>query len=212
MKITKLAIQESDYPSADILMTYVEALSLYKKDNEDLDEEIKIHIDNLPTPRKIKQDFSIEESKILFETVNYLWKKITGSDIILENKKVKTQEPLMGNYWILRNGIIIEGENHYTAIKRNIPLISTLLDIGGFTLQYYLAGHPNKLIQFILLKGGIRMFIKKDGKGFFQLSSETYGNWGKEKIKKMDLHKKIVKIIDFNAPYKGWTNGISILL
>lgn len=211
VKITKLA-QNKKIPDAETLALCVLTLKVYLKDNENIPEEYKDLISKLPSPRQIRQNFSIKECEVLYETVNYLWNKIIGQDVIPEKEIQKAPEKLCGNYWMLKGGILLKGVNHHNIIKLNTTLFCSLLNIGGMTLQEYLTGHPDKLIWFIIRNGGVRMFITKDGRYYSQCSPETYGKWARKKIQKYDFKKKIVKVIDLNAPYSGWKSGISVIL
>jgi hypothetical protein len=210
-RIYKVA-KEEKFLDADASAQYIEALNLYAKEHPSLDKKYLLLIEDLPSPRKIRQDFSIEECKILFETIDYLWKKITGENIIQDKEIEKAPETLFGNYWLIKNGILLKGVNHYSIIKNNANLFCTLLNLNGMTLQEYLSNRPHKVIEFILNNGGIRMFVNKDRKLYAQMSSNTYGKWGKNKIKKYDFKLKAVKIIDFKRPYDGWKSGITIKL
>jgi len=201
-----------EVPNAEVLATYVESLKMYLKDKPDLKEKLAELIKNLPTPSKIKKDFSYEECKILYETVGYLWKKITGNDIIEESHTQEAPETLLGNYWMIENGLLLHGVNHFTIIKQNASILSSLLNVNGFALQQYLVSRPNKLIRFILENGGIRVFINKSKEAYFQMSEDTYAEWGRSKVKGLDFHKKIVKVIDFRVPYKGWKSGVAVKL
>ena len=210
MKMYKIA--DKGPLSAEESANYVEALQVYGQEHPSINPEYLSLIKELPSPRKIRQDFSHEECKILYETIGYLWKKLTGEDIIEQKDIINAPETLFGNYWLMKNGILLKGVNHFTIIKHNSSLICTLLNINGMTLQEYLSSKPNKLIEFILKNGGVRMFIDKNKRLYAQMSSETYGKFGKSKIKKYDFPKKIVKVIDFKAPYNGWESGVSIKL
>ena len=212
MKIQKIShIEEKDIPDPHALSAYVRILKLYLEDNSISPEYIKL-IKGLPAPRVVKSNLSWQECKILFETINYLWKNIVGKDIIEQNYIDEAEQKLLGNYWIFKNGIIINGENHFTAIERDSGLVTTLLGLNGFTLQYYMSTSPDKLIKYILKSGGVRMFVNKDNKGFFQMTEDTYAKWGRDKVRKYDLKLKLVKVIDLKVPYKGWDSGISIKL
>jgi len=71
---------------------------------------------------------------------------------------------------------------------------------------------PNKLLFYVIRNGGVRIFINKDKTAYFQMSENTYGKWGRKKVKGLDFAKKIVKILDFNQNYTGWDSGIGIKL
>jgi len=212
MKINKIAsINEKDIPEPGALAAYVKVLKLYLDDNT-VTPKFKRLIENLPSPRTVKSKLSWEECKILFITINYLWKNIIGKDILEENYIDEPKQELLGNYWLFKNGIMINGENHYTAIERDSSLVITVLGLNGITLQYYLSTSPNKLINYILKNGGVRVFINADNKGFFQMTEKTYAQWGRGKVRKYDLKTKIVRIIDLKMPYNGWKSGIPIKL
>jgi len=212
MKINKIAtIAEKDIPEPSALAAYVKILKVYLSDN-DVSPNVKKLITNLPSPRTIKSRLSWEECKILFVTINYLWKKIIGKDLLEQGYVEESKQELLGNYWLFKNGVMITGENHYTAIERDSSLVITVLGLNGITLQYYLSTNPNKLINYILKNGGVRVFINKDNKGFFQMTEATYAQWGRNKVRKYDLKTKIVKIIDLKMPYNGWKSGIPIKL
>lgn len=213
MKIYKIAKKEDKIPDAETLALYINVLNLYLQDNPSTNKELKNLIEKLPSSRQVQKSFSFEECRILYETIGYLWKIITGNDILEESKISRAPETLVGNYWMLKNGILLHGVNHFTIIKQNTNLFISLLNIGGFALQQYLHSRPNELIKFIIKNGGARLFVPKDRKRLFaQMSPETYTKWGKSKIKKMDFPNKTIKIIDNKAEFNGWKSGIVIKL
>ena len=212
MKINKIANREDKMPNGEEMALYVQTLKRYIIDNPNVDEELIELINKVPSPRKIRQDFSFQEIKILYETVEYLWKKITGGAIIPDKEIIKSPETLKGNYWLINNGILLHGINHYDIIKRNTQLICSLLDISGMALQENLCSQPNKLIHFIIKHGGIRIFITNDRRLYSQMSPKIYGRFGRDKIRKLDFKYKVAKIIDLKAKYDGWTSGITIKL
>jgi len=211
-KIEKIANHEKETPPADIIAIYVESLQLYRKEMPGLKQKYCDLIDSLPSPRQIRKTFSIEETKILFETVGFLWRTITKEDLITEMEIERAPDSLLGNYWIVKNGILLHGINHYGIIKQNATLICALLNINGFALQHYLCARPLEVIDFIIRNGGVRMLVRKDKKAFFQMSEDTYAKWGKYKVKRFDFVKKITKVLDPTLEYKGWSSGIPILL
>ena len=211
-RIYKIAREEVEVPDAQTLALYTETLKSYIRDIPDLSEEIVEIVKSLPAPKKIRHDFSIKECEILFESIAYVWKKITGQKLIQEQEIINPPETLFGNYWLINNGILLHGVNHYGIIKQNASLLCALLKINGFALQEYLGSRPNDLIKFIIDNGGVRMFVNKNKKLYAQMSPETYGKWGRAKVKKYDFKLKAVKVIDLRAPYKGWKSGITIKL
>jgi hypothetical protein len=114
--MTKIA-DNKKIPDADALSLYAQTLKTYLHDNPDINEEWKDLINKLPAPRKIKQDLSHEECKILYETLEYLWEKITKNRIIPESEVISAPESLSGNYLMLKNGILLKGINSYDIIK-----------------------------------------------------------------------------------------------
>ena len=190
----------------------MEAIKTYLNDATNISGIIREQIENLPPPSQIKKNYSFEECKILFETVNYLWKKITKTDIVQDPVIENSPETLFGNYWMLKNGVLLRGNNHTTIIKQNSSMFCSLLNLNAFTLLQYLSTDPNKLIFYVLRNGGVRIFINKDRKVYFQMSEQIYAKWGRKQVKELDFDEKTVKILDFNQNYRGWDSGITIKL
>ncbi|MEN6294968.1 MAG: hypothetical protein ABFD61_02420, partial [Chloroherpetonaceae bacterium] len=111
VKITKIA-KDKKMASAETLALCVLTLKIYLKDNENIPEEYANLIENLPSPRQIRQDFSIKECEVLYETVEYLWKAIAKQEIIPEENIQKAPEKMSGNYWMFNNGVLLKGTNH----------------------------------------------------------------------------------------------------
>lgn len=214
MKIRKESqhVKENEYPSVEDLAAYVDSIKLYLSENQVKDEEIKRLIQDLPSPQNIRKRLSEEEVKILFQTVGYIWKKITGHSIIEDSKVEKKPDILCGNYWMIQKGILLFGPNHYTIIKQNLELFRSLLGINAFALHEKMASDPNSLIKLVIDHGGMRIFVSKDKRAYFQMADDTYGKWGKKKVKRYDFPKKIIKVVDKTAPYKGWESGITVIL
>lgn len=199
-------------PKPDQLAVYVESLKTYLQQGQIKDPSIEHIVTNMPSPRAVQNDFSNEEGIILFQSIQYVWKEITGQDIIEEQKVEHHPERLEGNYWMLNNGVLLNGPNHYTIIKDNAHLFSTLLRIDPFVIHEQLAGKPNSIIKTILDYGGMRIFVNKNQVAYFQLSAETYRIWGLKKIRKLDIKEKNVKVIDTSMSYDGWNSGITVKL
>ncbi len=196
----------------DELSQYVETLKMHVDNGEISDAKLIKVIGNFPSPISIRQDLSNEEGNILFESVRWAWKEITGQDIKTEIKTEHGPETLMGNYWMMKNGVLIRGPNHFTIIKKNADMFSRLLNIGAWAMQEKFVSPPNDLIKMAIDNGAMRIFVTMDGRAYFQLSSETYGEWGKKKIKNLEFKEKVVKVIDPNYPFSGWSTGITIKL
>lgn len=203
---------EKKIPKPEELAAYVEAMRIYLKNGKIKEPVIAKLIERLPYPDKILRDFSEEECKIVFESIAFAWKKITKQNLIEETKIVHAPKGLEGNYWMVTGGVILEGPNHFTIIKQNLNLFSSLLNISPFVMHEKMASPPDELIKTVLMHGGMRVFINKDRKGYFQMADDTYSKWGNKKIRKLDLHSKTVKVIDRTSPYKGWDSGILIKL
>lgn len=197
---------------ADEVASYVEALKIHLEEKAIKDEEVKNVVRNMPSPRVIRKKLSEEEVDILFESVRWAWKKISGQDLIEESKVTHPVETLMGNYWMLKNGVILHGENHFTIVKRNISMFSSLLGIHAFAIHDCIAGPPERLIKLVIDHGGIRMFITKDRRAYFQMNDAVYAKWGRNKVKGLDFKEKVVNLIDKRTKFKDWSSGISIRL
>jgi len=207
MKLTKLA-DSKKIPDGEQLALFVQTLKMYLKDNPST--EYADLIAKLPSPRQVRQDYSIQECKILYETIEYLWKRVTGQKVVSDT--IKAPETLKGNYWLLNKGILLEGINHFDIAKKNMSLLCSLLDISPMVFMEYLSGHPNKLIHLIIRNGGIRLLIDQKKDLYAQMNSKVYGEYGRSKIKKLDFKNKVIKVIDLKAKYNGWKNGILVRL
>jgi len=209
MKLSK--ISQLCVVNPDDLSLYIRSLKLFNKQKKIKNDELIELVTSLPAPEKLKE-FSNAECGVLYETANYLWKAITGKEI---NDQIKTQtakETLMGNYWLLNNGILLSGINHFSIIKQNSHLVNSLLDIGQMLIQQYLSLSPNHLIFLVIKNGGVRLFVNKDKKMFAQMNEKTYADWGRAKIKKYNFKDKLVKIIDLDSDYEGWKSGVGVVL
>lgn len=199
-------------PSTLDIAAYVESLKISLKDGEIKDTNIAQTIENMPSPSRIKNDLSNEECFMIFETVRWAWKEITGEDLTQLAKVTSAPETLVGNYWMLKNGLMFHGVNHFTIIKQNIAVFSKLLNINAFVIHEKLSAPPEQIIKTIIDNGGVRAFITNDKRAFFQMNDKIYAEWGRNKIKKLDFNDKTVKLIDKKIDYKGWKSGITILL
>ncbi len=206
--------KEKEYPTPIILATYVEALRIYLEETPNLDPKMTNVIKQLPPPAKIRSEFGNDEANALFETVAWAWEKISGNKILDELKVTEAPEHMMGNYWMLENGVILGGENHFTIIKNNINLFSILLEINSMALSFIkdMSTEPNKAIHKAICNGAIRIFINVKKEAYFQISAKAYRKWGRAKIKKLDYKKKSIKVIDCSKPYLGWDSGITVKL
>jgi hypothetical protein len=199
-------------PEPDDVAAYVESLKIYLKDGEISNVEVADIVKTMPAPAHIKTRMSVDEIKVLFESVRWAWKIITGQDLIDMSTVQKKAETLFGNYWMLNRGILLKGNNHFTIVKQNTNLFQSLLNIHAFALHQKLCGRPNELIKTIIDHGGCRVFITQDKRSYFQMNDKSYAEWGRAKVKNLDFKKKIVKLIDKSIDYDGWKSGITIIL
>ena len=207
-----LKTSEKKIPSAEELATYVEALNIHLKNNKVKDVEVQKVIENLPYPDSIRMKFSEQECKLVFDSIAYAWRQITGQDLFDETKISHAPKGLEGNYWMISGGIILEGPNHFTIVKRNLNLFATLLNISPFVLHEKIASPPDELIKTILDHGGMRLFITKANKLYCQVNADIYSKWARKKVKGLDCKDKTVKVIDVSRPFKGWETGITVKL
>ena len=203
-------INDDELPNADLLATYIETLKLYANEHSDISNTLRQAIINLPSAVQVCRDMGIEEAKILYESVGWAWKELTGNDIVDVVKTTPAKHHMEDNYWILKNGVIISGENHFTAIKRNPNMFSMILGLDGLVLAGALASFPNKAIYKVIANGAIRVFVDGKKTAYFQMTDTTYADWGRHTVVKLDFPKKIVKLIDTRQPYSGWQTGIVI--
>ncbi|MFA7219343.1 MAG: hypothetical protein WC119_02445, partial [Synergistaceae bacterium] len=208
----RIVTADKKIPDAEDLAAYVEALNIHLENGKIKDKKIESLVKRLPYPDSIRMGFSEQECRILFDSIAYAWKEISGQDLVEESKIEHPPKGLEGNYWMIMNGVILEGPNHFTIIKQNQNMFANLLNISAFVIQEKMASPPDELIKTVIDHGGMRIFIDKKNKGYFQLSDKTYSEWGREKIKGLDLKEKIVKVIDRSTPYRGWSSGVLVKL
>lgn len=194
------------------VISYVEALKSQLRDNKISDSNVANIVKSLPNSSVIRKTMSDEEVQLVFESARWAWKEISGNDINDMIDILESPESLSGNYWMVSNGVILHGVNHYVIIKRNITLFANLLSINAFLIHQKLSGPPEGLIKLIIDHGGMRIFVDKEKKSYFQINETSYKNWGREKIKKFDFKEKIVKLIDPSCQFTGWKSGITIHL
>lgn len=200
---------DKDFVDNAVLATYVESLKMFAKDSPNIDKKLLGVIQSLPAPDTVRSSMGYEESAVLQESVNWAWKQITGNKMVDELKITKAPEHMMGNYWMLKNGVILEGINHLTIIRNNLSLMAILLNLDQMAILGNMLD-PNKCIHMVIANGAIRAFVNHNKECFFQMTSQTYGDWGRNKIKKLDFPHKTVKVIDLKQPYAGWDTGISV--
>jgi len=198
--------------TANEVASYVEALNVANMDGEIKKPEVLGVLQSLPSPNHIKRYLSNEEARVLFESIRWIWKETSGKDISETFNFEPAPESLLGNYWMLRNGLIFHGINHYGIIKRNMTLFSNVLKLEPFVLHQKLAGIPQDLIKYVIDNGGMRIFVTADKRAYFQMNDQVYANWGRAKVKGLDFGNKVVKLVDPTTRFDGWNSGITLKL
>jgi hypothetical protein len=198
--------------NADEVASYIETLNISLKNGDITNEEVVGVLHSLPSPEHVRRHLSDEEARILFESVRWVWKEVSGKDITETFNVVPATENLIGNYWMLKDGLLLHGVNHYGIIKRNLNLFSDLLGISSFLMHEKLSGKPSELIKLIIDNGGMRIFVTTDRRAYFQMNDLVYTNWGRKKVKGFDFPKKIVKVVDPVTRFSGWNSGITLKL
>lgn len=201
-----------EQPSIYEIASYVDALKIFLRDSQIQSKAVAKIVEDLPTSSKITRYMSDEEALVVYESVRWAWQEITGKDISESLTIDPSPQELNGNYWILTNGVLLHGVNHYVMIKRNINIFSNLLEINPFLIHQKMAGPPEQLIKLVIDHGGIRFFVAKDRTAYFQMNDKIYTEWGREKVKKLDFKTKIVKLIDSATKFSGWKSGITLKL
>jgi hypothetical protein len=210
-KLQKTAL-EKDFFNPDTLSLYVDTLKLHLAQGKIQDKNVIEIIELFPCQSKILYELSNEEIKIIFESVGWAWRQVTGDDIEKDINHMSKQQEMDGNYWILNKGITLKGVNSYQIVKKHLDLFSSILKIDPFVLHQRLSTHPNDLIKTVICNGGMRVFVNKDNKAYFQLNQKAYSEWGKSFILNLDAKEKFVKLIDTRASFTGWASGILIKL
>ena len=210
-KLNMIKTAKTKTPTHEEVVAYVESLKLHAKRGT-VSPKVKEVIDSMPSVRRVEAELSEEEDKVLFESIRWAWKEITGSDIVESLDASSSPETLEGNYWMVNNGVLLHGSNHFTIVRNNLDLFARLLNIDPFVLHQKLASRPEQMIRLIIAHGGMRIFATKDRRIYCQLSPETYSRWGGSKIRKLDFSTKTVRLVGKHAPYSGWKSGVTILL
>ena len=68
--------------SADEVASYIETLNLSLESGEIKRKEVISVLSSLPSPEHVKRHLSDEEAKVLFESVRWVWKEVSGKDIV----------------------------------------------------------------------------------------------------------------------------------
>jgi hypothetical protein len=192
--------------------SYIEALNIALRDGEIKEAEVVGVLHSLPSPEHVRRHLSDEEARVLFESVRWAWQKVSGTDITGTFNVEAAPESLLGNYWMMKNGVILHGVNHYGIIKRNLNMFASLLSIDPFLLHQKLAGTPHDLVKLVIDNGGMRIFVTADKRAYFQMTDRVYTNWGRAKVKGFDFPKRVVKLIDPITRFDGWRSGITLNL
>jgi len=195
----------------DEIAAYVESLKLHSLRGE-FSKNVQKVVDGMPTPRYIKTELSEEEGNVLFESVRWAWKEVSKEDLLDSAKEFTKERELDGNYWMMSHGILFHGPNHVTIARNNADMFCRMLNIGAMAFHAKMGGNPNEIIKTIIDHGGMRVLVTKKGDAYFQLSPDTYAEWGAKKIRGLDLPSKIVRLVDEKTPYSNWDSGVAIRL
>ena len=212
MKISKIASRE--VPNAETLAAYVDSVRLMTAGSEiTLEKSLDRMVKNMPSRHQILRAMDDADRTILYDSVRYVWKKVTGHDIPDSAPTDTEKDTFMdGCYWLLPGGIEVHGLNHYSAAKNHRGVVCSLLDINPLVFEYKLNQNPDELIALVAYMGGVRMIVKRSTNSVFMQTTESSWPWARDKIKKMYHTNKVVKVLDPSQPYLGWKSGVPIIL
>ena len=211
MKIRKIATRE--IPDAEVMATYVDSIRLMANGGSaDLDKSVSRLVQNLPSRHQITRSMDDSDRTILYDSVRYIWKKLTGQEVPDKPATEGKENFMDGCYWLLPGGVEIHGLNHYSAAKSHRGLVCALLDINPLVFEYKTNQSPEELIALVAYMGGVRMMVKRNANAVFMQTTESSWPWARDKIKKMYHSNKVVKVLDPSQPYLGWGSGVPIII
>ena len=212
MHIRKIASRE--VPDAETLAAYIDSIKLMAEGSSvDTDRSVKRLVSNLPSRHQVLKAMDDTDKTILYDSVRYVWKKLTGQEIPERAPTDTEKDNVMdGCYWLLPGGVEVHGLNHYSAAKNHRGLVCALLDINPLVFEYKMNQNPAELIALVAYTGGIRMMVKRNSNSVFMQTTESSWPWARDKIKKMYHANKVVKVLDLSKPYLGWESGVPIIV
>jgi len=211
-KVRIVKADKKEAPDAEQIAACADALALYRSDHHQaMDKDLAKMIGNLPSRYRILREQDPVSLGILFDTIAYIWRKVTGKDVrdLVEAPASKSSE-LDGCYWLLPGGLMIGGLNHFAAAKRHRGVICALLGIDRFDFERCMARKPDEVIGLIVSKGGVRVLVKRSDSSVFMQATESSWPVAKRKISKLPHKVRTVKIVDLSVPYAGWSSGIPV--
>jgi len=212
MKVIKIGVAQNEV-SAQELAAFVDSIHMFSKE-QDIDKDIANMIANLPSTRSITMEMDQVQLRLLRETVGHIWRKLSGNK--LTDVKVEQQSTDMGqldgNYWFLPGEVLLHGFNHFSIAKNHRDLICRLLDINPFVFEHNLQSNPDRLIWLVLSHGGVRTIVDRGKSAIYMQTIESSWPWVRDKLKKMYHKKRLVKVLDPNIPYEGWSSGVSVVV
>jgi hypothetical protein len=211
MKIVKLS-RSTDVPPPEEIAAMIGSIRLFAKDGK-VDGDIRKRIDTLPSDKQLA-DMDAVQVGLLYETVGYLWRKLTGKRISEDRGKEQStdMDKLDGNYWLLPGEVILHGFNHFSIAKSHRDMICRLLDINPFIFEHAIQKGTDSLINLVLSKGGVRMMVDRANNTVYMQTSEESWPWARNKLKKMYHRHRVAKVLDPSKPYAGWESGITIIV
>jgi hypothetical protein len=213
VKVVKIS-RANNIPSAQEMVALIDSIRLSAKSRE-VDKDVAKMIENLPSSQPVLNDMDETQLGLLYETVGHIWRKLSGqkiSDVSIEHHPTD-MDKLDGNYWFLPGGMMLHGFNHFSIAKSHRDLICRLLDINPFVFEHKLGSQDhNDLIWLVLSCGGVRVMVERGESKIFMQTTEKSWPWVRDKLKKMYHKKRIVKVLDSETPYEGWSSGITVLV
>jgi len=160
MRIIQLSKVKTHSP--EVLASFVDTILLHRAgQGEHFPKELYQQIDRLPSRFYILRRMSSAEHGVLFENIQDIWKKVTGTALPDDHevKPAPSAVDLDGNFWMIPGGMLLKGFNHYATAKRHKALLCSLLDINPYIFEQKLHSDPKGLIRLIINQGGVRLNI-----------------------------------------------------
>lgn len=213
MKII-LSKEKTNMSREDLVHLIDSILLHYNKNESEVPKKLKKAIESLPSKYIVEDKMSEVEVEMLHKIVQNIWKEITGQNI--DNIKLEhvdeNKEILSGNYWMLPGGMLLGGFNHFSVAKKHKGMFCSILDLDAWAFEKFIASDPQRLIYYVISKGGIRMNVDKENSIVICQTNEDSFSWTRNKLLKMYHKTKIIKIIDLKVKYNGWKSGIIMVI
>jgi hypothetical protein len=219
---TKLATEEQTWvdkiaqrtpPARDLLASLIGSLQIYRADRgESISPRLRSQIDRLPSRLYVLRKMPQDELPLLEKGLRALWKQAVGKDWPQEKAWSGEHLPhLDGDFWLLPGEILIGGFNHFSAAKQNKQMVCALLGINPFLFEQKLhAQDPLETVRLVLEHGGIRFFVDSRKSAVICQCNEESFPMAQRKMRRLVHRRKVVKVLDPTAPYRGWKSGVPI--